>query len=77
MKEKGTAVRRFQDGPLSVVVYRNTVGARVFYDVVIYRRIRVNGDFSYRRGTNLKPEDLPSLQRLLHSAEEFMGQLEP
>jgi hypothetical protein len=67
----------FREGFLSVCVYKNVYERKTFYDIVVYRKIKdSNGSFDYRRGTNLKPTDLPILRNLIKEAEDFLTSLE-
>lgn len=76
-KKYGKLVRMFREGFLSVCVYKNAYEHKVFYDIVIYRKIKsANGSFDYRRGTNLKPTDLPTLEALIKEAQDFLTSLE-
>jgi len=68
----GKRVRMFREGYLSVLVYKNVYEQRTFYDWVIYRKIRVNGKSIYKRGTNLKPCDIPDLEVLLSEVKQFL-----
>ena len=67
-------VRMYKEGYVSVCVYKSvTHSGRVFHDTVIYRKVRNgNGKNEFQRGTNLKPEDLPILWRLLQEAHAFL-----
>lgn len=83
-KRYGRLLRMYRAGYLSVCVYKNVyrngnAANRVFYDIVIYRKIRLpaGGGFEYRRGCNLKPTDLKHLAGLIAEADEFLqAQLE-
>jgi hypothetical protein len=77
-KQKYSSLKRmFREGYLSVCVYKNVYEHKTFYDVVIYRKIRIaNGEYDYRRGANLKPSDLPVLQQLLKEVSDFLETLE-
>jgi hypothetical protein len=61
------------DGYLSVCIYRNINHGMVYYDTVIYRKIRLKnwGGSKYQRGANLKMKDLPILIDLLKVADEY------
>ena len=72
-KNYSRRLRMYKDGYLSVCVYLNVLGSEKFYDIVIYRKIRSNGSSEYKRGANLKPSDLPVLQRLLAEAQQFLS----
>ncbi len=66
-------LRMYKEGYLSVCVYLNvTDNNERYYDIVVYRRIRTGSKSEYHRGANLKPTDLPILQRLLLEAEQFL-----
>lgn len=69
-KSSSIRERSYGKGQILVAVYRNEIDSRVYYDTVIYRRIRQGGEF--RRGTNLKPHDLPLLVELLSQAGEYL-----
>jgi hypothetical protein len=67
----------FREDYVSVTVYRNTVDAAVYYDIVVSRLIWQRGpDGSkrreWKRGANFKPDDLPKIRRLLEQAEELL-----
>lgn len=65
-------VRMFREGFISICVYKNVYEHKTFYDVVIYRKIKVNGGYDYKRGANLKPSDLPDLAKLLAEVQDFL-----
>lgn len=65
-------VRMFREGYLSVCVYKNVYERKTFYDVVIYRKIKTNGGYDYKRGANLKSTDLPVLLKLLVEVMDFL-----
>lgn len=63
----------FKEGYISVHVYLNvTTDGRKFYDTVVYRKIKKSGGYEHVRGTNLKPNDLPVLMKLLGEANSFL-----
>ncbi len=65
----------YKEGYLSVCVFLNvTTDDEKFYDTVIYRKIKSkNGNgFEYKRGTNLKPLDIPILIKLLVETDDFL-----
>jgi hypothetical protein len=69
-------VRMFREGFLSVTVYKTAYERATFHDVVIYRKVRVRGgNFDYRRGANLKPSDIPVLQKLLVEVNDYFKAL--
>lgn len=83
-KKYSRLLRVFREGYISVVVYKNCHEYRTFFDTVIFRKIKVkcngkrdlhNGSM-YKRGANLKPEDLPIVIRLLIEAAEFIKVIE-
>jgi hypothetical protein len=62
----------FQRGWLAVCVYIIKVDDRpTFCDLVIYRRVKTPDGGRWKRGSNLKPEDVDQLVPLLHAAKEF------
>jgi len=63
----------FREGFLSICVYKNVYEKRTFFDVVVYRKIKTNGGYDYKRGTNLKPTDLPVLSKLLTEVQDFLA----
>lgn len=66
-------LRMFREDYISVCVYLNVESnGRRFHDVVIYRKIKTKDGFEYRRGTNLKPKDLPVVSKLLSEASDFI-----
>jgi len=75
-KKYGRLVRMLRDGYLSICIYKNVHERKTFYDIVLYRKIKVNGVVTYKRGTNLKPSDLPHLRVLIQGAEEFLASCE-
>lgn len=76
-KKYGRLVRMFREDYLSVCVYKNVHERRTFYDVVIFRKIKVNGGgYDYKRGANLKPVDVPVLAKLLVEVQDFLGTLD-
>ena len=69
--------RMLASGNLSVHIFKHVTSDRTYYDTVIYRKIRVgsgNGKkrYEYRRGANLKPDDLLTLSDLLQEAHTFI-----
>lgn len=62
----------FREGYLALHIYKNVHEHRVFYDVVIMRKIKRETKQEYVRGANLKPSDLPALRVLTQAAEEFL-----
>ena len=78
-RARGQLLRTFKEGGgyVSVCVYRNVAHGMVFYDTVLYRKVRnpEGQGQHYIRGANFKPDDLPILQRLLHAASEFIADL--
>ena len=74
-KRYGRMVRMFREGFLSVCVYKNVYENRTFFDVVVYRKIRTKDGYDYKRGTNLKPADLPILSKLLSEVQDFVSAL--
>jgi len=72
-KKYGRLVRMFREGYLAVHIYKNVHENRVFYDIVILRKIKVKqSKQEYVRGANLKPSDLSALLVLTQAAEEYM-----
>lgn len=81
-KKYSRVARMYKEGYLSVVIYKNVyqvpvmadgTTTRIFYDIVPYRKIKDRyGNSEYKRGTNLKPNDLPLLQKLLQEAHEYL-----
>ena len=71
-KKYGRLVRLLREGYISLCIYKNQYEKRVYFDVVIYRKIKTNGKVEYKRGANLKPSDLPALQTLLKDAQEYL-----
>ena len=67
-------VKTATQGYLSVSVYWNVVNGHDYYDVVIHRRVkeRGTGEQTWKRGTNLKPTDLPDLVELLNEVQGFL-----
>jgi len=63
---------RFQSGPVLVAVYQNEDGGKVYLDIVIYRKVGNGGQLEFKRGANLKPQDLPVLVSLLGKAQEYI-----
>ena len=72
-KKYSGLVRMFREGYLSLCIYKSVYEHKTFYDIAVYRKIKVNGRHEYRRGTNYKPSDLPLLRQLLGEAEEFLA----
>lgn len=72
-KRYGRMVRMFREGFLSICVYKNVYEKRTFFDVVVYRKIKTNEGYDYKRGTNLKPADLPILSKLLSEVQDFLA----
>jgi hypothetical protein len=63
----------FREGYLAVHIYKNVHENRIFYDIVILRKIKVKqAKQEYVRGANLKPSDLSALLVLTRAAEEYM-----
>jgi len=75
-KRYGRMVRMFREGYLSLCIYKNVYEKRVFYDIVIYRKIKVNGKLDYKRGANLKPSDILVLVVLLKEADGYLNSIE-
>lgn len=75
-KKYGRLVRMFREGFISVAVYKNVFEKRTFYDIVIYRKIRVGSGYDYRRGANLKPADIPALIILLNEVNDCLRALD-
>ena len=75
-KKYGRLVRLFREGYISIAIYKNAYEqGKIFYDIVVYRKIRMNGSTKYKRGANLKPQDLPHLQNLLRDAQDYVDSL--
>lgn len=74
-KRYGRMARMFREGFLSICVYKNVYEKRTFYDVVIYRKIKSNEGYDYKRGANLKPSDLPVLSKLLDEVHDFLSSI--
>jgi hypothetical protein len=68
-------VRMFREGYISVVVYKNKYARKTFYDIVFFRKVKVNGKSEWRRGANFKPTDMPDLAVLLPEVEAFCDSL--
>ena len=71
-------IKIFREDYVSVVIYRNVRDDEVYYDIVVSRLIwRKQRDGRrkrvWQRGANLKPTDLPKVQRLLAEAQELLG----
>lgn len=66
----------FREGYLALHIYKNVHEHRVFYDVVIMRKIKRGPSQEYVRGANLKPADLQALRVLTQAAEEFLKSVE-
>lgn len=77
-KKYGRLVRMFKEGYVSICIYKNVYENKVFYDIVIYRKIKNNKDGSpiYKRGANLKPIDLKDLLVLLKEVDFFLKTLD-
>jgi len=75
-KKYGRLVRMFREGFISVAIYKNVFEKRTFFDIVIYRKIRVGDGYDYRRGANLKPADIPALIILLREVDDHLRALE-
>lgn len=76
-KRYGRIMRMLREGFLSVCIYKNVHQNKTFYDIVVYRKVKSgNDDYQWKRGTNLKPSDLPHLIVLLTAAEEYLKALE-
>jgi len=71
-KRYGRMVRMFREGYLALQIYMNVHMKRTFYDIVILRKIRYEGNQKYVRGANLKPQDIPHLEILMQAAKEFL-----
>ncbi len=76
-KQFSRLVKKYRQDYISVSIYLNVMGdGQRFYDTVIHRKIKSSNEpdgFEWRRGTNLKPRDLPILASLLHQAHEFLS----
>lgn len=72
-KRYGRMSRMFREGYLSVCVYKNVYERRTFFDIVIYRKIKLTEGYNYKRGANLKPTDLPVLEKLLGEVQDFLA----
>lgn len=66
-------VRMFREGFVSIVVYKNAHERACYYDVVIYRKVKVNGKNEYRRGANFKPSDMPALISLMTEVDVYLS----
>jgi len=76
-KKYGRLVRMFREGYLALHIYKNVHERRVFYDIVVLRKIKVKqSKQEYVRGANLKPSDLPALLVLAQAAQEFLSSVE-
>ena len=63
----------YKDGFLSVCVYLNVMeNGDKHYDTVIYRKIGRGHKAQWKRGTALKPSDLPFLIDLATAAHEYL-----
>jgi hypothetical protein len=63
-------VRFYREQSVSVSVYLNVhEDGRKFYDTVVHRKVREE----WKRGANLKPEDLPALMNLLQEAQDYLA----
>lgn len=75
-KKYSRLLRKYKEGYVSVSVYLNVNGdGKRYYDTVIHRKIRnskMPDGIEWKRGTNLKPQDLPILERLLGEARLFL-----
>lgn len=70
-KKYSRLVRLFRDGYISVAVYKSVHDSgKVFYDIVVYRKTKnkETGEYEYKRGVNLKPEDCLIASNLLNEA---------
>lgn len=73
MNKYSRRVRMFKEGFISVHVFLNvTDDGREFYDTVIYRKIKSGDSYKHVRGTNLKPQDIPVVIKLLEEAEFYL-----
>ncbi len=72
----GERLKMLREGFLSVCIFRNIDHGMLFYDTVIYRKVRQpDGTSRWVRGANYKPSDLPVLGRLVRDAEIFLQDL--
>jgi hypothetical protein len=75
-KRYGRLVRMFREGYVSVCIYQNVFEKQAFHDVVIFRKIKMNGYSDYKRGANLKPSDIPDLLILLKEVEDYFKSID-
>jgi hypothetical protein len=72
----GQRIKMFRDGYLSVCIFRNIDHGQLFYDTVIYRKIKESdGQSRWIRGANFKPADLDTLARLIRDASTYLEDL--
>lgn len=75
--ERTEQIKILREDYVSVSIYRNTVGCKVYYDVVPSRLISVKRPDGtkrrqWSRSANYKPIDLPVLIRLLAQAVRLL-----
>lgn len=77
-KKYSRMVRMYKEGYISVAIYKNVYEKKTYFDIVIYRKIRLpDGSNDFKRGANLKPEDLPILADLLDEANDYLAAVQP
>lgn len=64
---------RFSSGFLTLCVFVNKgPQEKIYYDIVLYRKIKTSNGPSYRRGANLKPTDLPHALLLYQEVKTYL-----
>jgi hypothetical protein len=70
-KNQNPAVAKFSSGYLLLNVYANPVNGSVYYDTVLYRKIKTSEGIEYRRGANLKPTDIDDAILIFSEAKKY------
>ena len=66
-------LRMYKEGFLSVCIYVNIMeNGDKYYDTVFFRKIGKGKNAKFKRGTSLKPTDLPNLLSLTQAAIDFI-----
>jgi len=66
-------MRMFREEFVSVCVYKTVHEHMTFYDTVIFRKVKSNGELKFKRGANFKPEDIPRLIELLKEVDQYLN----
>ena len=71
-KKLSKRIKIFKKNFLSVCIYKTVLtDGSIYFDTVVYKKIKNKSGYCLKRGTNLKPEDVLTLSSLIQDVLMF------